>query len=250
MSLSRSTRRYSLLALPILICLTACGQGRISATLPSSGGSTTASAVPSSPASSSGSSSIPAPVATKTGANGVWSVDPVGNPNQQLTPPGTKLKFGEPAYVSVQKWKKGEKYWSNSIQKVTVTSIKKGDLADFAGVPEKQRPTDGIPWYVTSRSEIVFWEGNVMLPPHATVDGASSRLTEPRAGNREIFLPKILTEGFTKCKYVMFERVAPGIAQESCRVFVAKEESGVQGVFVGNYQEESPYLKNGIIWTP
>jgi hypothetical protein len=109
------------------LALSACGgSGNTSATLPAGTGSSGDGSSSSSPSSASSSSKS-------------TSVDPtapitLGDPKAAITAPGTALRVGQPATLVAESGKKGDKYYTKAIYKVTVTDTVGNVDADAVAV--------------------------------------------------------------------------------------------------------------------
>lgn len=152
------------------LALSACGgSGNTSATLPvgtGSSGDGSSSSSPSSPSSPSSASS----------SSKSTSVDPtapitLGDPKAAITAPGTALRVGQPATLVAESGKKGDKYYTKAIYKVTVTDIRQGTNADFATFKNKDEFVGVTPWYIESTNEIVYWEGSPYGSPSLSLSG-------------------------------------------------------------------------------
>ncbi|MCA0436391.1 MAG: hypothetical protein LCH98_07865 [Actinobacteria bacterium] len=204
---------------------TATMTGGASGSTSGGAGGTSSAATTSTPSTTSSNTDPSAPITA-------------GDPKAAVTAPGTKLKVGEPATLVAESGKKGDKYYTKAIYKVTVTDIRKGANSDFDGFSNKAEFAGVTPWYVESTNEIVYWEGSPYGSPSISLSGV---LADGRkAGWVSAF------GNFEKCKSTSFKNRAVGESSKPCTIAATKGEAVTGARYEGD--STSDYYKAPVLW--
>lgn len=213
--------------------LSACGgSGTATATLPG-GPSTSGSTVDGSMAGSGSSSASSSSTSREPSAPIT-----VGDPKAAITPPGTKLKVGVPATLVAESGKKGDKYYTKAIYKVTVNEIRQGTNADFATFKNKAEFVGVTPWYIESTNEIVYWEGSPYGSPSLQLSGVIAD------GRKAGWVSAV--GGMENCKSTSFKNRDVGEKSKPCTIAATKGEAVTGARYDGDSTSE--YYKAPVVW--
>jgi len=219
-------------ALPVLA---ACSGGSSSGNAPA-GGTTIGGNQPatSAPAQSAQSQPAQSQSAAATGTDG-------------LTPPGTHLAFGKNAIVGwVPQSENGTGAHKGIKMQVTVESIQKGTLADFANVNLDAKEKKDTPYYVTLRLTELQ---NAPVPKDS--DPAITFTAIDDRGQQQQSITFLGT--FSRCDDPMPpKQFVSGKTYESCLAYLIPGGGSIQKVQWDNgpavANEVTPYFERPIVW--
>lgn len=146
--------------------------------------------------------------------------------------------MGQPATLLAESGKKGDKYYTKAIYKVTVTDIKQGTNADFATFKNKDEFVGVTPWYIESTNEIVYWEGSPFGAPSLSLSGVVAD------GRKAGWVSAI--GGFEKCKSTSFKSREVGEKSKPCTIAATKGEAVTGARYDGD--STSDYYKAPVVW--
>ncbi len=218
-------------ALAMTGCASSGGQGssgtRSPATSAAATSSTSSAATsPSSPSSASTSATPTTVVAT-------------GRADQPITPPGTRLRLGQSAYLRIGTGTTKDKDASRAIVKVTVTRIRKGVNSDFDVLKNAAQFAGYTPYYIESTDEIVWFEGNRYSLPSVAIQPS---------GTGEIGTV-VTYGGFTACRSATYDTTVSivGAVRKPCDIAVAGSGGRVTGAAYDG-PSSSAYAKSPVTW--
>ncbi len=214
-------------ALPVLA---ACSGGGSSGNAPA-GGTTTGGNQPAASAPAQSAQSQPAAAA---GADG-------------LTPPGTHLAFGKNAIVAwVPQSEDGTGAHKGIKMQVTVESIQKGTIADFANVDLDAKEKKDTPYYVTLRLTELQ---NAPVPQDS--DPAITFTAIDDRGQSQESITFLGT--FQRCNEVSAPKsLVSGKSYSTCMTYLIPGGGSIQSVKWGSgpspANDVSPYFDKPIVW--
>ncbi|HRW19908.1 MAG TPA: hypothetical protein P5181_13800 [Dermatophilaceae bacterium] len=205
---------------------------------------TTAASQPTTQATTTSARTTSAAPTTAAGTGTSGRAVEVGDPTQAITPPGTKLKLGEPAYLKVESGKPTDEYYTVAIVKVSVVEIRKGTNADFSQLKNASEFAGLTPFYLESTEEVVYFSsvGKYGSPDSISLDPVGG--PGARVANIISF-----GGGIGNCKSTTYERpIVAGATRKPCTVTAAKTGEVIGASYDGS--SSSDYHKSPVTWTP